>query len=114
MSEEEFRNLGTFLEMAAAGTLSGNVSEWPQLQPACQMALSSMMAFCEEAQLLKKALLPLATAAVRTDRSLRNLPDSTGLWTSTDTDERNNFSITLGHARAAKKLLDNWGERTWE
>jgi hypothetical protein len=55
---------------------------------------------------LVAALEPLAEIARRIDdRSGKRLEDNTGLWTRQSTTEGENFTLTLGHARAARAAL---------
>ena len=56
-------NLLAFLEMAGSGAISGRVSEWPQLKPACDWAakhIASLQAELDEAKALHRKYQMLA------------------------------------------------------
>jgi hypothetical protein len=66
-------------------------------------------ALLEEIEMLRKALRPLAHIAELVDSGARRMSDDTGLWTrnSTVDGEPRDWSLTMGHARAARDAISN-------
>jgi len=69
-------DLEIFLEMAGRGNVSGNVSEWPQLKPACRYATLKILEFRNHIDILETVTRDLLAEIKQFREEVKNAKNS--------------------------------------